>query len=96
VSVEFRHTIVRAPDKHATARFLADTLGLPVGFGPFVVIEPAHGVRLDYMISEDVRPLHYAFLISEQQAGTSQVTKGDVAAQSGVPVNDARGGRDGP
>jgi hypothetical protein len=38
--VELNHTIVHATDKHASARFLADVLGLaePTTYGPFVVV----------------------------------------------------------
>ncbi|HEX6470443.1 MAG TPA: VOC family protein [Streptosporangiaceae bacterium] len=69
MSVELNHTIVQAGDKHASARFLATILGLPVGpeFGPFVPIELANGVTLDYMTVDRPRPQHYAFLVDEQE-----------------------------
>jgi catechol 2,3-dioxygenase-like lactoylglutathione lyase family enzyme len=41
VTVKLSHTIVRVSDKHASARFYADILGLraPSTYGPFVVVD---------------------------------------------------------
>jgi hypothetical protein len=49
MTIELNHTIVGATDKHASARFLADILGLPVGadVGPFAPVRLANGVTLD-------------------------------------------------
>lgn len=43
MSIELNHTIVGAADKHASARFLAGILGLPVGAdtGPFAPVRLA-------------------------------------------------------
>ncbi|MET8447331.1 VOC family protein [Streptomyces sp. NPDC005209] len=68
MTVQLNHTIVAAHDKHASARFLADILGLEVSpeFGPFVPVELPGGVSLDYMDTPgEVAPQHYAFLVSE-------------------------------
>lgn len=68
MSVELNHTIVAAHDKEASARFLADLLGLEVAppFGPFSPVEISNGVTLDYMESTGpITPQHYAFLVSE-------------------------------
>lgn len=67
MNIEFNHTIVRARDKHAAARFLADLLGLPVGeeVGPFLPITLANDVSLDYMDARDPAPQHYAFLVGD-------------------------------
>jgi catechol 2,3-dioxygenase-like lactoylglutathione lyase family enzyme len=68
--VQLNHTIVAARDKEVSARFLAEILGLapPTPFGPFVCLETANGVSLDYMNrSGDVEPGHYAFLVSEEE-----------------------------
>jgi hypothetical protein len=67
MSVELTHTIVRAHDKHVSARFLADILGLPVGaeVGPFVPIQLANGVTLDYMTVAEPQPQHYAFQVDD-------------------------------
>ena len=69
MSVELNHTLIWARDKEASARFLADILGLPVGqrSGPFVPVSLSNGVTLDYGAAEDVRPQHYAFLLGEEE-----------------------------
>jgi catechol 2,3-dioxygenase-like lactoylglutathione lyase family enzyme len=67
--IELNHTIVHARDKHASARFLAGILGVPVGpeAGPFVMLQMANDVTLDFMDAENVRPQHYAFLVTEDE-----------------------------
>jgi catechol 2,3-dioxygenase-like lactoylglutathione lyase family enzyme len=68
MAVQLNHTIVAAHDKAASARFLADLLGLQVAqeFGPFTPVEIPNGVTLDYMdTSGSITPQHYAFLVSE-------------------------------
>jgi catechol 2,3-dioxygenase-like lactoylglutathione lyase family enzyme len=67
MAVELNHTIVPAQDKHASAAFLAGILGLPVGgeVGPFVQVELANGVTLDFMDRDDVTSQHYAFLVDD-------------------------------
>lgn len=70
MTVELNHTIVAARDKRAAATFLADLLGLPAPapFGPFYVVPLGNGVSLDFMdTSGDIRPQHYAFLVSEAE-----------------------------
>lgn len=66
--VDLNHTIVYCRDKHASARFLTETLGLPdhTTYGPFAVVEVSNGVSLDYLEGE-VHPQHYAFLVSEAE-----------------------------
>ncbi|MFG2884870.1 VOC family protein [Streptomyces sp. NPDC048297] len=73
MAVELNHTIVAAHDKKASARFLADLLGLEVApeFGPFVPVQIPNGVTLDYMETADsINPQHYAFLVSEDDFDT--------------------------
>jgi catechol 2,3-dioxygenase-like lactoylglutathione lyase family enzyme len=67
--VDLNHTIVASADKRAAARFFADILGLEVGpdFGPFVPVETANGVTLDFADATEVRSQHYAFLVSEEE-----------------------------
>ncbi|MFE2839525.1 VOC family protein [Streptomyces mirabilis] len=68
MAVELNHTIVAAHDKMASARFLADLLGLEVApeYGPFVPVRMPNGVTLDYMdTAGSISPQHYAFLVSE-------------------------------
>jgi catechol 2,3-dioxygenase-like lactoylglutathione lyase family enzyme len=70
MSVELDHTIVSARDSEASATFLAEILGLPapVHVGPFVAVEVANGVTLDFAGgSDDITPQHYAFAITERE-----------------------------
>jgi catechol 2,3-dioxygenase-like lactoylglutathione lyase family enzyme len=70
MAVELNHTIVAARDRQASARFLADILGLEVGppFGPFIPVQTSNGVTLDFMNSDsDIASQHYAFLVSEEE-----------------------------
>jgi catechol 2,3-dioxygenase-like lactoylglutathione lyase family enzyme len=70
MSVCLNHTIVHCRDKKASAHFLTDLLGLgePTSYGPFAVVQVANEVSLDYMEgAEEVRPQHYAFLVSEAE-----------------------------
>jgi extradiol dioxygenase family protein len=70
MAVALNHTIVGARDKHESARFLSEILGLPEprSFGHFVVVELDHGMSLDFDDVDDddaIAPQHYAFLIDE-------------------------------
>jgi len=69
MAVQLNHTIVAARDKHESAQFLADMLGLaaPKEFGHFLVVHVDNGVSLDFAESADVVGQHYAFLISEEE-----------------------------
>jgi catechol 2,3-dioxygenase-like lactoylglutathione lyase family enzyme len=70
MSVQLNHTIVAAKDKRESAAFLTELFGLPdpQSFGHFLVVSVANGVSLDYADvggGEEIRPQHYAFLVSE-------------------------------
>jgi len=68
VGVQLNHTIVHCRDKHASARFLVEILGLPepTTYGPFVVVQVDNAVSLDYADDHGTpHPQHYAFLVSE-------------------------------
>jgi catechol 2,3-dioxygenase-like lactoylglutathione lyase family enzyme len=68
MAVALNHTIVWCRDKQRSAAFLTEVLGLPAAqrFGPFLIVEVANGVSLDFHdIDGDIAPQHYAFLISE-------------------------------
>lgn len=70
MTVQLNHTIVRARDREASARFLTEVLGLPeaTSFGPFLVVELANGVSLDFLAADrEITGQHYAFLISEAE-----------------------------
>ena len=70
MSISFNHTIVAARDKRESAQFLAELFGLPepVPVGRFMAVTLEHGATLDYADvpdGEEIRPQHYAFLVSE-------------------------------
>jgi catechol 2,3-dioxygenase-like lactoylglutathione lyase family enzyme len=70
VAVQLNHHIVYASDPEASARFLTDVLGLapPTRFDPFVVVQTANGVNLDFLPAQGaVASNHYAFLVSEDE-----------------------------
>lgn len=70
--ISFNHTIVAARDKQKSAQFLTELFGLPdaTPFGPFMVVALEHGASLDYAdfaAEDEIRPQHYAFLVSEEE-----------------------------
>lgn len=72
MAISFNHTIVAAKDRQASAEFFTELFGLPAPkeFGPFLAVTLNHGVSLDYAqvgADEEVRPQHYAFLVSEDE-----------------------------
>jgi catechol 2,3-dioxygenase-like lactoylglutathione lyase family enzyme len=69
MAVQLDHTIVPARDKHESARFLADVLGLPepVAMGHFVAVQ-VDGLTLDFADADgDIRPTHYAFRVTDAE-----------------------------
>lgn len=67
--IRFNHTIVPATDKHRSAAFLTEILGLPdaTPAGYFLAVGLEDGVTLDYAEpGVPFPPMHVAFLISEQ------------------------------
>jgi hypothetical protein len=67
---KLNHTIVAARDRKASALFLSGLLGLapPLLLGPFAVVSVDDDLTLDFMDSgDDIRPQHYAFLVSETE-----------------------------
>lgn len=70
MAVQLNHTIIPAHDKDVSATFLAEILGLeaPTPFGPFMCVETANGVSLDYSDrAAAIEPTHYAFLVTEEE-----------------------------
>ena len=70
MAVQFNHTILYARDSQASARFLAEILGLPaaVHWGPFEMVATANGTNLDYLdTGDEIASQHYAFLVSEPE-----------------------------
>ncbi|MEE2031154.1 VOC family protein [Rhodococcus chondri] len=70
MTIQLDHTIIHATDPEASARFLADLLGLapPKAVGPFHVVQVDNHVSLDFMADDrPIRPQHYAFLVGETE-----------------------------
>jgi catechol 2,3-dioxygenase-like lactoylglutathione lyase family enzyme len=70
MAIKLNHTLVHSRDKRASANFLADLFGLPkpVPFGPFLGVEVANEITLDFYDAEgDIASQHYAFLVSEAE-----------------------------
>jgi catechol 2,3-dioxygenase-like lactoylglutathione lyase family enzyme len=72
VSIALNHTIVWCRDPRASAAFLTDLFGLPdaVHWGPFMIVDVANGLSLDYHEVEsdvDIASQHYAFLVREDE-----------------------------
>jgi catechol 2,3-dioxygenase-like lactoylglutathione lyase family enzyme len=69
MAVQLNHTIVAARDRHASAAFLAEILGLaaPTTYGPFAVVELANNVSMDFVDDPEIHPRHYAFLVGESE-----------------------------
>ena len=70
MAVQLNHTIVTVRDKHESATFLSEILGVgkPVPFGPFLVVQVDNDVSLDF--ADDHSPVHsqhYAFLVDEDR-----------------------------
>jgi catechol 2,3-dioxygenase-like lactoylglutathione lyase family enzyme len=68
MAVQLNHTIVSVRDKHESATFLAEILGLeePTPYGPFLIVQVDNDVSLDFADDHGpVKPQHYAFLVSE-------------------------------
>ena len=70
MAVHLNHTIVAVRDKHESAMFLSEILGVPepVPFGPFLVVQVDNDVSLDFADDHGpVHPQHYAFLVDEER-----------------------------
>ncbi len=70
MAIDFNHTIVSARDSDASAKFLAEMLGLPAPrkWGPFQVVATQNGANLDFRKAEGaIMRQHYAFLVSESE-----------------------------
>ncbi len=69
MSIQLNHTIVWCRDKHISASFLTDILGLPaaVPFGPMLVVKMSNDVSLDYYDNDDFSSQHYAFMLGPQE-----------------------------
>ena len=78
MAVQLDHTIVNSTDAEASARFLADMLGLPAPkpMGPFMAVQSDNGVSFDFATTDGaIVPQHYAFLVDDEtwDAGYARV-----------------------
>ena len=66
---QLNHTVVGAHDPVESAEFLAELLGFeaPVRLGHFVAVETGNGVSLDFARTDEVHPVHLAFLVTERE-----------------------------
>ena len=74
MTVQLDHTILPVHDKEVSAAFLADVLGLPAPqpMGPFVAVALDHSLTIDFANADGtLRPLHFAFRVSEPQFAAS-------------------------
>ncbi len=69
MSIKLNHTIVSSRDKREGSAFLTELFGLPpaTAWGPFLAVEIANEVTLDYRDAADPTPQHYCFLVSEPE-----------------------------
>ena len=70
MSIRLNHTIVWCRDKHKSAAFFTEVLGLPdpTHFGPFLVVRVENEVSLDFHEADgQISQQHYAFLVSEEE-----------------------------
>ncbi len=104
MSVLLNHTIVWCRDQKASATFLTEMLGLPeaVPWGPFLVVELANGISMDFHETDDeIHSQHYAFLVSEDEfddihgriVGRGLDHWADPAKQRATEINRNDGGR---
>jgi catechol 2,3-dioxygenase-like lactoylglutathione lyase family enzyme len=69
MAIHLNHIIIPARDKQASASFLADILGVPVGaqWGHFIPVTVGNGVTLDYADATEFHGHHCAFLVSDAE-----------------------------
>jgi len=70
MTISLNHHIVWCRDQRVSSQFLTDLFDLPapVAWGPFLIVDLANGVSLDYHEAEgEIASQHYAFLVSEDE-----------------------------
>ncbi|MFZ6681281.1 VOC family protein [Undibacterium sp. Tian12W] len=70
MSIELDHTIVPSYDKLASAKLLAELLGVPwspTALGPFAPVFVNEGLTLDFIQTDEDFPVyHFCFRVSQQ------------------------------
>lgn len=71
MTIELDHVIVSARNKIASARLLAELLGVPwaeSGAGPFAPVYVNDGLTLDFIETDDAFPVeHFCFRVSPEE-----------------------------
>ena len=70
MTIQLNHTIVHSRNARETAGFYAEIFGLPapVPFGPFLGVQLANAVTLDFLDAGGEPAMqHYAFLVSDAE-----------------------------
>ena len=71
MGVAFNHSILAARDRHESAQFMADILGLepPTSWGPFTQVQLDGGVTIQFAEPpvEEIQMQHYAFLVDDER-----------------------------
>jgi hypothetical protein len=71
VSITLNHTIIFARDRHESAAFLANLVGLPEPtiWGPFAIVPLDHGTLVQFAEPDvaEIQTQHYAFLVDEER-----------------------------
>jgi len=104
MAISLNHHIVWCRDERASSEFLTDLFDLPapVAWGPFLIVDLANGVSLDYHeVDGEISSQHYAFLVSEDEfdAIYGRIVEqkldhwADPAKREGGVVNHNDGGR---
>lgn len=69
MTITFNHTIIAAKDRHESATFFANLLGLPepATWGPFTIVSLDDGVLLQFAEPpvDHIQMQHYAFLVDD-------------------------------
>src|SRR6266508_4461684 len=83
--VQLNHTIVSVRDKHESATFLAEILGLdePTPFGPFLIVQVDNDVSLDFAGDAG---LARSTPTTEVEACTGRIRAGTSSRSSLVPT----------
>lgn len=71
MSIQLDHTIVPSHDKAASAKLLADLLGVPCGLaqaGPFFAVYVNDGLTLDFIETDQEFPVyHFCFRVGQEE-----------------------------
>lgn len=90
MAAKLNHLIVPSKDKWASARFLANVLGIAAGpeWGRFVSVKVDNDVIVDFANSARIEPMHLAFLVSDETFDTGLAT----VRAAGVQISGGPGG----